>query len=111
MEVDFFEIGEGADQLVPDPNGDVLRGGIFQSGNIVEVVVVKRFFDRFECGFYIGEVSDPAESGVEGGFEHDADPIGVAVYPAAFVVLRHKREAMCRIHSEFLENLHFSHCC
>jgi hypothetical protein len=47
-------------QFYPDPAGDIFAGGVGESGNVVEVVVIQLFEYGFEAGLEFGEVHYPS---------------------------------------------------
>lgn len=71
--------------LLPDPLGQHFAGGVFQAGDVVQVVVVELFVDRLEDRLDLGEVANPAGIGVDLAFDMQGDAEGVAVQATAFV--------------------------
>jgi len=57
---DGTELGQGRLQFFPDPASDIFAGGIFQSWNVVQVVVVQLIVDGFEALFQFRKIHDPA---------------------------------------------------
>ena len=47
-------------EVFPDPAGDIFAGGVVESGNVVQVVVIQLFEDGFEAVLEFGEVHDPS---------------------------------------------------
>ena len=76
---DAREVGEGGFEALPDPAGEDFAGGVFEAGDVVEVVVVELVVERAEGGVEVGEVADPAEGGVDVAADVDFDAEGVAV--------------------------------
>ncbi len=68
---DFGENGEGRFQLVPDPVGDDLAGGILETRNFVKIAMVELFPDGFEEAGEFGVIHEPAQFGI--GFTADCD--------------------------------------
>lgn len=96
--------------LVPDPLGDHFAGGVFQPGDVVQVVVVQLIIDRLEDRLDLGEVADPARVRVERAGQVQADLERVAMQTAAFVPFRDVGQAVGRFECEFLENFHWWTC-
>jgi prepilin-type N-terminal cleavage/methylation domain-containing protein len=72
-------------QLFPNPNGDILAGGIFQPFNFVQVKVVKFFPDRFEGGGDVSVIHHPTQPRRPRTGHDDIDFETVPVQTAAFV--------------------------
>ena len=79
-------------QLVPNPYGNILAGGIFEAGNFVEVTVVELFPNRFEGGGNIRVIHDPAEFRVAISRDGDLHLETVPVQSAAFVGFGQSRQ-------------------
>jgi hypothetical protein len=82
---DFFELREEGFEAIPNPEGDVFTGRVFEAGNLVEIMVVEFFPERFEHVGDVGVIHDPAELWVARAFHHDFSAEAVAVQAAAFV--------------------------
>ena len=46
--------------MIPYPNGQILAGGIFQSGNIIQILVVQNVMQRCECFLQVRKIQKPA---------------------------------------------------
>ena len=65
----FAELRQRRLQCVPDPARQILAGRIFQTGHVVEVMVVEAFVDWLERGLDVAEIHDPA--GLRAGIAFD----------------------------------------
>lgn len=105
-DLDFAQLRQGRLQSLPDPAGQVFAGGVLQSLDVVEVVVVQPVVDRLEFFLDVAEIHHPATGfvGVPGDSEPDME--GMAVQPGALVTLRHIGQAVGRFKMKFLVNFH-----
>lgn len=90
-------------ELLPDPAAEVLAGGVFQAGNVVQVVVVELIVDRFEDLLDLREVSNPAGMRVDLTLDVDGGPERVAVQAAALVPGGHVGQAVGGFEGELFE--------
>ena len=60
MRTDTGEFWQNWLELLPDPLGEVLAGGVLQPWDVVQVVVIEQIIDRLEDRFDFGEVANPA---------------------------------------------------
>jgi hypothetical protein len=81
-------------ESVPDPDGDMLAGGVVQSGNLVEVTMIELFPERLERRGKVGVIDQPAELRITFTGDGDLDPKTVAVETATFMVVGKTREEM-----------------
>ena len=95
-------------ELFPEPLGDDFAGGIFQAGNVIEVVVIQLLIERLEDLLDLGEVTDPAGVGIDLAFDVDGDAEGVAVQPSAFVPGGDVGEAMGGLENKLFEQFHYN---
>src|SRR5262245_25190632 len=56
---DLRELRQAWLDLVPDPAGEILAGGVLEPGNFVQVVVIEPFECRLKCVAHICEIHDP----------------------------------------------------
>ena len=91
----LLEDGKSGFQLVPDPFGDVLAGGVFETGDFIEVMVVQLLPVGFEGLGNFRVVDQPAQLLVAVAFDHDLGAEAVAVKAAALVVFRQVRQQVC----------------
>ena len=82
---DFREQRQFRFQLFPDPRGDDFARGIFEAGNLVEVMMVQLFPQRLERGGEVGVIHQPAQLRVALARDDDLHDKTVPVEPAAFV--------------------------
>ena len=54
------ECGQVGFQTLPDPPRDIFAGGVFESADVVEVVMIQLIINRFEGAFDVAEIHDPA---------------------------------------------------
>ena len=81
-------------QAIPDPHSHVFAGGILQTVNFVEIMVIQLLPKRLErCGD-IGVIDHPAKFGIALALDHDLRLKTVPVQPAAFVILREVWQVM-----------------
>ncbi|MCY1308293.1 hypothetical protein D9M71_704640 [compost metagenome] len=106
VDADTGELREQGFELLPDPFGEDFAGGVFQAGDLIEVVVVELLVERLEDGLEFGEVADPAGIGIGLTLDIDGHAEGVAVQAAALVAGRHVREPVRGFEDEFLEDFH-----
>ena len=83
-------------QLFPNPNRDVFTGGIFESGNLVQVKMVQFLPNRFERFRDVGVIHQPAEFRIALAGHDDLRLEAVPVQPTALVRLRQMRQQMRR---------------
>ena len=75
-------------QAIPDSHSHVFAGGILQTVNFVEIMMIQLLPKRFECCGDIGVIDHPAKLGIALALDHDLRLKTVPVQPAAFVILR-----------------------
>ena len=93
---DFREQGQAGDEPVPNPEGNLFAGGVFESGDLVEVAMVELFPERTEGGGDVGVVDQPAEVRIAGARHREFNLEAVAMQPPAFVVRREFGQEMGR---------------
>ena len=81
-------------QSIPDPHSHVFAGGILQTVNFVEIMMIQLLPKRLErCGD-IGVIDHPAKFGIALALDHNLCLKTVAVQSAALVILRQVRQVM-----------------
>src|SRR6202008_5091053 len=75
-------------QSLPNPHCEELRGGILESGNIVEIVVIELIVDRLERLLDVAVVHDPALHRIDLPAHRDLDIERMAMQPRALVTRR-----------------------
>lgn len=73
MDRDPGEQGQTRLESVPDPDGQVLAGWIFQSGDVIEAAMVQLLENRREGGAHFGKIADPTQVRVDRAFEVQFD--------------------------------------
>ena len=95
MEGDAGEAGELGFETVPEPLGNILEGGIFEAGNVIEITVVELAInDGFGNRGEFRVVHEPATHRVDLAFDHDLGLITMSVESRAFVFGRDIRQFM-----------------
>lgn len=93
-------------QSPPYPYRKIFARGIFEAGDVVQVVVIELAMQRFEGGREVGEILHPAARRRDVAAHAHFDFEGVAVQTPALVRLGHVRQAMSRFDGENLEYFH-----
>ena len=106
VDADGGQFREQGLEFGPDPLGQHFAGGVFQAGDVVEVVVIQALVERLEDRFDFGEVADPTGVRVEVAAQVDRDFERVAVQAPALVAIGHVGQAMGGLERKFLENFH-----
>ena len=81
-------------QAIPDPHSHVFAGGILQTVNFVEIMVIQLLPERLKRYGDIGVIDHPAKLGIALALDHDLRLKTVAVQPAAFVIPREVWQVM-----------------
>jgi hypothetical protein len=89
-------------EALPEPASDVFAGGVFEAGDLVEVVVIELVFEGLEDLLDVTEVHEPAGVRIDGAAEGEVDFEGVAVEAGAFVGGGNLGEAMSGFEGEGL---------
>ena len=88
--------------------GQILGRGIVEAGYIVEIAVVQLFVDDgLDRPDNVGIIHEPARGLVHGPAYQDRDAVGVAVQAATLVALGNRRQPVCRLEAELLDQLDF----
>lgn len=93
-------------ELIPNPYCQVFTGGIFQTGNIVEVVVVQLFVYGLEHHLELGEIHQPAGMGLGVSSEVERDAKTVAMQAGTFVALGDVGQAMGCLKGKLFKYFH-----
>jgi hypothetical protein len=91
---------------MPNPASEILAGGILQSSDVIEIVVIEGIKDGPERLANIGEVLYPALSLSHRPGETDLDTKRVAVQTPALVAFRDVGEAMRSFEGKNLMDVH-----
>ena len=97
---DAVELGDAGLEALPDPEGEVFAGGVFEAGDFVEEAVVELVVQRPKPVLELTKVDEPAGLGVDGSADGDFDAEGVAVEAGAFVALGYVGEAVGGLEGE-----------
>ena len=97
--------GQHLFKSLPDPAREVLAGGVLESVDLVEVVVVEFGVQRLERGLDVGEVDDPTPSRIDLAADVNLDPEAMTVQSRALVIGGHEGQAVGRLERELLEDL------
>ena len=81
------EVREVRGDAVPDVFGECFAGGVLEPGDLAEVLVVERVYDRADDFFQIAEVHYPAPFGVDLPGNVNVDAVSVPVELATLMVL------------------------
>ena len=81
-------------QSIPDPHSQVFAGGILQTVNFVEIMMIQLLPKRLKRYGDIGVIDHPAKLGIALALDYDLRLKTVAVQPAAFVILREVWQVM-----------------
>src|SRR5262249_1491779 len=93
-------------QTVPDPTRQDFAGGILESLDLVQVVVVELSKHRPHRAGKVGKVAHPAAAIVNRSDDVDRDTKGVAMKACTLVAGGNIWKAMRRLEGELLEELH-----
>jgi hypothetical protein len=103
---DLGQTWEGGEKAIPNPARDLFTCWVFESRNLVQVVVIQHGQKRREGNVYIGEVQDPAALKLHSAGHMNCHMKRVTMKPAALVAFRYSREAVSRFERKFLKNFH-----
>lgn len=81
-------------QFFPDEFGQDFTGRVFQTGNVVQVVMVQALIERLEDRLDFREIADPAGVRIEVAAQVDRHFERVTVQAAALVAFRHVGQAV-----------------
>jgi len=103
---DLAEQWKGWFEPVPDPLGKSFTGGIFETGDVVQIVVINLIEDRRERRLDVGEVHDPAGVNADRSGYMDFYAEGMPVQARALVSWRHVGQPVCGLDVKNLEDVH-----
>ena len=95
-------------QLLENPLRQTLAGGIFQTRNVVQVIVVQLVEQRLKRALDVGKIHHPALRLDEFATEVKFDAKRMAMQPRALVAGRQIGQAMCRFNRKDFEDIHGS---
>ena len=104
--LDFAQLRERRLEPVPDPAGDIFTGWIFQSWNVVQIIVIQLVVDRFEAGLEVGKIHNPAGRFRRVAIYREAYLKRMAMQSCAFMPLGDIGEAMSGLEVKFLVDFH-----
>ena len=78
--------------LVPDPFGDDLAGGVFQADDLIEIEVVQAADDGIDHAFDLAVIDEVPLLGGDFPFYHDVEPERMPVQPPALMSVRKRRQ-------------------
>lgn len=100
------QIGQSGFEFLPDPGGEIFAGWIFQSGDLIKVVVVELVINGCECRFDVGKVHHPAAMFVYSAIGKNLHIEGVAVQARTFMPFGNIGESVSGLETEFFEDFH-----
>ena len=80
--------------LVPDPFGDDLAGGVFQAANLIEIKVIEPPDDRIDDPLDLPVVDQVPALGRHFPFDEDVEPERMPVQPPALVPVRKRGQVV-----------------
>jgi len=87
-------------QFLPEPFCHVFNRRVFQSFDVVKILVVQHFQQRFHRVADLGVVVNPTCLGIDVAFDRNLDLETVTMQPAAFVSFRHVGQSLRRFETE-----------
>ena len=78
--------------LIPDPFGDDLAGGIFQAADLIEIEVIEAADDGIDHPFDLAVVDEVPLLGRHFPFYHDVKPERMPMQAPALVTIRKRRQ-------------------
>ena len=103
---DFREAGESRCEALPDPAREILTGRVLEAFDLVQIVVIQSFPNRFAGIPNVGEINDPTELRIELSLYANTDPVRVPVQTLALVPIRNVRKQVRRLETELSPDLH-----
>ena len=92
--------------VLPDPDRDIFRCRIFESLDIVQIIMVEPVQQGFEGGLDREEIRDKTGARIDSSFKPQFHAIGMSMQPAAAMLLGNIRQKVSRLETEGLRNLH-----
>lgn len=102
--------GYGRLQLVPDPHGDELAGGIGQAGDMIEAFMVQCAHYRFDDLFQHREIHYPSQLRIGLAFDPYTETVGMAMHFLALMSVWYIREPMGGVECELFVDEHRIEC-
>ena len=106
VDPDAGQLGKERFELLPDPFGDNFAGGVFQTGNIVQIVMVELLVEWLEDRFDLRKIPNPAGVRVDLAFDIDGNAEGMAMQAPTFMPLGYMGEAVGRFENKLFEQFH-----
>ncbi|KFE47617.1 hypothetical protein IV03_05980 [Pseudomonas congelans] len=82
-------------QLIPDPFRQVFAGWILKARDVIQVVMIEAFIQRFKDRLDFRKVPDPAGMGINLSGQMNADTKRMPMQTSTLVSLWNVREAVC----------------
>ena len=92
---------------IPDPDREILEGGVFQPGDIVEITVIELLDDFLGCLANLSVIVKPAHLRIDFSFNGDFHTEAVAMDPTALMPRWHMREGMSGFEGKIFSKLDF----
>lgn len=106
MDHDFGQQGQRRLESFPDPASEHFTGGIVQSRDVVEIVVVELIVEGLEGCLHVGKVHYPPSPRVEVAGHMDFHSEAMAVQLGALVARRNIWQTVCGFDGEDFEDVH-----
>lgn len=106
MDANARQFGKKRFELLPDPFGNDFAGWVFQARDVIQIIVVELFVERFEDRLDLGEVTNPAGMGVNVAFDINRYTEGVPVQASAFMAFRDVGEVVSGLEHKLFEQFH-----
>ena len=95
--------------MTPDPTRQLLARRIFETFDLVQIVVVESPPYRLEGFGDVGEIDDPSKAGIQRALDVYTHAKRVTVKPLALVPLRDVWKQVRRFECELFPDLHLAH--
>tara|TARA_R100000900_G_scaffold59112_1_gene47869 strand:+ start:121212 stop:121808 length:597 start_codon:yes stop_codon:yes gene_type:complete len=105
---DFGQVRQLGDESVPDPDGQILTGGIFQAGDIIQVIVIEFLDHGFDQAFDFGKIHDPAAFCAWFTMYMNLDAVGMTMQPPTLMPVGNVWQRMRCLKGEFFIYFHES---
>ena len=92
-------------ELLPDPDGEVLRGGVLETLDLVQEVMIEQVYQGSGNSLQIAEVDEPSRMRINLTSDRQFSTERVTVHSPALVAIREIREKVCSFESKVLRQL------
>jgi hypothetical protein len=99
------EAGDVLLDVLPDPHRQQFGGGVLETFDLIEQIVIEAMNDRIDGALQIGKVDEPSGNGVDFSADRDLTSEGVTVDAATLVALRYIGKPMGGFESKILDEL------